>query len=344
MIIFKEPRADCWLPALIGAAGAIVGGLIGSSGSSKRQSSDQAFTAEQNRIAREEQAKQQAQDRILQRDFAQHGVSWKAADARRAGLDPVVAMGSSTTYSPVAMQVPAGQSYSSGGNDYSWMGKAGQNIGTAIQRFMTRNQMTTQMELNELAVERAHLENDKLMQENAARSISLNYPSQVAVPAPPGKYDLVDGQADAVVVQPGIQTTVAPGDHSRSSAVNPSQTSVIGPGNVLITHNNQDMGDALETDPLAYVMMTGAKVKELLKGGAARPKRTPNQVDKTFPKNWVWKRVRVIGMPAWKAVPPTRVPYKDRPGFVRHISRQPGLMGKNRAVLRNINKFRNQSY
>ena len=294
MIIFKEKKVmDCWLaaaaPWIASAVGSIAGGIIGSSSASSRQNSDQAFTAEQNRIAREEQAKQQASDRALQKQFAKHGVSWKATDARAAGLDPIAAMGSQTTYSPVAMPVSAGQSYSSGGNDYSWMGRAGQNIGTAIQRFMTKDQVTTQMELNQLAVERANLENDKLMQENAARSIALNYPTQVAVPAPSMHSQQIEGQGDSVTVQPDVVTRHQDGHKAGIHAMKQYRLGAPDDKGRIPIYSaiEQEAGDAMDADLPTKARYNAREWSKVVKSWAGwKPKKKPKVYKKGYHLRW----------------------------------------------------------
>lgn len=64
------------LGSLLGAAGSIFGGLLGASQASK--------------------------DRAFQKKFAQNGIQWRAADARKAGIHPLAALGASTpSYTPV---------------------------------------------------------------------------------------------------------------------------------------------------------------------------------------------------------------------------------------------------
>lgn len=89
------------LGSLIGAGATIAGGLLNSSTASKN-------------------AKQQIQ---LQKDFAQQGIQWRAADAEKAGISKLYALGANTTsYSPVSV----------GGNMGDAISTAGQNIGRAV--------------------------------------------------------------------------------------------------------------------------------------------------------------------------------------------------------------------
>lgn len=66
-----------------------------------------------------------AADRRLQYDFAQQGIQWRVADAKKAGVHPLYALGANIpTYSPVAR---------AGGDSFAEsLGLAGQKIGDAI--------------------------------------------------------------------------------------------------------------------------------------------------------------------------------------------------------------------
>lgn len=82
------------LPAVLSAAGSVADHLLGKQAANK-------------------QYKQQ-------KEFAQSGIQWRVADAEKAGIHPLYALGAQTTsYSPVSV----------GGGNFA---EAGQNIGRAI--------------------------------------------------------------------------------------------------------------------------------------------------------------------------------------------------------------------
>lgn len=94
------------LGALIGAGSTLVGGLM-------------------NRRAQKDQAK-------LQKDFAQNAIQWKAADAEKAGISKLYALGANTTsYSPVGVGGGLGDSISNMGQD---IGRAIDASGSEPQR------------------------------------------------------------------------------------------------------------------------------------------------------------------------------------------------------------------
>lgn len=84
------------LGTLIGAGLSLAGGLIG----------------------REAQEDQRAKNEALQREFAQNSVQWRVADAKKAGIHPLYAMGAPTMSPAVSVQGdPLGASLSSMGAD-----------------------------------------------------------------------------------------------------------------------------------------------------------------------------------------------------------------------------------
>ncbi|QXP08107.1 MAG: DNA pilot protein [Arizlama microvirus] len=100
------------LGALIGAGTSILGGLMADNRADKA-----------NAAARENALRQEA----LQREFAQNGIQWRAADAEKAGISKLYALGANTaSYSPVSVGHTASSGLASG------LATAGQNIGRAV--------------------------------------------------------------------------------------------------------------------------------------------------------------------------------------------------------------------
>lgn len=96
-----------WLPALIGGIASIAGGLL--SRSSTNEVNDQNYNAAMQNIA-------------YQKQFAKHGVRWRAEDARAAGINPLAALGMMpTNFQPVSIGREK--------EDYSWIGNMGQAVG-----------------------------------------------------------------------------------------------------------------------------------------------------------------------------------------------------------------------
>jgi len=84
--------------ALIGAGANLLGGLFG------RKSSQS----------------QQDLNIKMQKEFAQQGVQWKVADAKKAGIHPLYALGANTvSYNPIAVQDSVGPALAAAGQDVS---------------------------------------------------------------------------------------------------------------------------------------------------------------------------------------------------------------------------------
>lgn len=74
-----------------------------------------------------------SRNRKAQMQMAQNAISWRVADAKRAGVHPLFAMGASMPmYSPVSSSAP------------DFVANAGQDIGRALETVMTRRERLTQ--------------------------------------------------------------------------------------------------------------------------------------------------------------------------------------------------------
>lgn len=121
--------------------------------------------------------------RAQQEDFAKHGIQYKVADARAAGINPYAALGASTS-------MPAAVVGSSSG-----FSEAGQNIGRALDSVSPEA-----TRLARLAEEKAKLENKNLEIQNIALASDVARKNQPATPpAPPsiGQRWRVDGQGNS---------------------------------------------------------------------------------------------------------------------------------------------------
>lgn len=274
MIIFKEPKVmDCFLGSLISAGANLIGGILGNKQSEKNTS-----------LSNTAMARQAALDRQYQKEFAQHGVSWKAADARSSGLDPLAAMGSSTFYSPVAQPVKTA------GSDYSFLSKMGQNLGTAAERFLSREQIQNKRELDQLALERAHLENDYLQMRNMEKNKQvLNYPSQVAVPAPSDHSQVIQGQGDSVNVVPDQVVRHQGGHKAGVHAMKQYRLGAPDRNGRMPVYSaiEQEAGDAMDADLPTKARYNAREWSKVVRSWAgSTPKRKPPIKKKGYHLEW----------------------------------------------------------
>ena len=160
--------------------GSIVGGLanpVAAIGTIGAVGSD-LYEGHQNRKAQEEANQQNI---AMQKEFAQQGIQWKVEDARRAGINPLTALGAQTHTPSMAIQpLPS-----------KGIGKAGQNISRALMSA----QSPQQKKLMDLQIESAQLDVDEkrhgLTMRKSAKRINNQFGSSVGVPTQ-GQYDDAD--------------------------------------------------------------------------------------------------------------------------------------------------------
>lgn len=126
---------------------------------------------------------QQASNQALQREFAQNAISWRVADAKRAGIHPLYAMGAPTMSPAVSAFSPMGDAISKSGQDISRAMMAGQ---TAAEREAT---MGSSVVMNQLSLERAQLNNEILKTQLAKMRGQLNPPAPAVNPEK-GNFDV----------------------------------------------------------------------------------------------------------------------------------------------------------
>lgn len=154
--------------AMISAGANLAGGLMG------RSSAEKATAAN---IA-------------LQKQFAQKGIQWRVADANKAGIHPLYAMGAAThSFSPVAFSDP--------------MPNAMANMGQDISRAVASTATAEQRVMQGLVLENAQLQNDLLRKRIAQMD-------QVG-PAVPATHSTSGGTMTPIAAMSGLPWSGAPG-------------------------------------------------------------------------------------------------------------------------------------
>lgn len=121
-------------------------------------------------LGRDSQESQRAKNEALQREFAQNAIQWRVADAKKAGIHPLYAMGAPTMSPSVGVQGdPLAASISSMGAD---IGRAMTAQNNPIEKMSV-----TQKALEELQLQNMTLRNDYI----AAQIQKLRQPG-----TPPG--------------------------------------------------------------------------------------------------------------------------------------------------------------
>jgi len=128
----------------------------------------------------------------LQKQFAQNSIQWKVADAKKAGIHPIYALGNqATSYAPQSL---------GGMPDFA-------AIGQNLDRAAAQNQDHTTRAAAQLATEKIGLENE-LLRANINR---INTEIARSPPLPGGGTTLIDGQGQTAGPLPGV--VVAPDGH-----------------------------------------------------------------------------------------------------------------------------------
>lgn len=122
---------------LISAGANLLGGLL-------NRNSQEKFNEQQIALGRENIA--------LQKEFAQHGISWKVDDAKSAGLHPLAALGAQTNaFSPVSVGGEAPKmDFGSLGQDLSRAAKA---MSTAEQRRLVDEERERKLDIESKALD-----------------------------------------------------------------------------------------------------------------------------------------------------------------------------------------------
>lgn len=182
----------------------------------------------------------QAHSDAYQREYAQNAIQWRVADAKKAGLHPLAALGAAgASYTPTSL---SGGSDSGWGDTYSAMG---QDIGRAIASKQTdteRRLSALQLMSLEKDIQGKELDN----QMRASQLAKMTSPS-VPPPAPGPKYS-IPGQSssDLVLEKPAERTRNAPGNRSQEAGSVTSYGFADTPNGGLQIVPSKDMKERIE--------------------------------------------------------------------------------------------------
>lgn len=224
----------------------------------------------------------------LQREFAQNGISWKVADAKRAGIHPLYALGNNG----IAFQ----PTHAFGDDMASGLASAGQDIGRAIDS--TRNSDDrVAARMDALAVERGELENELLRSRIALLEQQRNPPMpKVGPQAIPGQSDVdqtslgltVKGADAHAEIKPQEVTPARPdANYMEPAPITDMGLAWTGTGYAPVP--SKDMKDRSE-DMLVPEVMWGLRNYLLPNLGAGKPPPASLLPDGT--NNWRWSPSR----------------------------------------------------
>lgn len=191
------------LGTLIGAGASLIGNIFGNKSAKKA-----AKINAKNARAQEERNYQR------QKEFARSGVQWKVADAQKAGIHPLAALGAQTQ----SFSGFAGGTDSAVGSDYSALAQAGQDIGSAIDRTRSPGEKLTAYAktVQDLTINKMGLENELL----AAQVAKIRASATPGIPSETDQY-LIEGQngPGTVTEKPMQRTMAGPGGYREPGSV-----------------------------------------------------------------------------------------------------------------------------
>lgn len=161
-----------WPAILAGVGGSILGGILNNNAQNKA-------TDANTQVNRENQE--------LQKEFAQQGLRWKVADAKAAGINPLVALGAQTaSFSPASI----------GSTPNTSMGDTMSNIGQDVSRAMSATRTSDERTIAQLNVQGAQLDLQGKALDNQIKQSQLRKMEAVG-PAFPGTDSFIPGQGNS---------------------------------------------------------------------------------------------------------------------------------------------------
>lgn len=187
------------LGPLIAGAAALGGGFLNMFGAQKANATASAIAARNTQ---------------MQQDFATHGIRWRVADAQKAGIHPLYALGApSMSFAPQ----PVGQS-----NEYAGpaagLAAAGQDISRAIDASRTPTERVDAVQSTAAALNLQNMQlRNELLSAQIAKIRQSGQPASVGMPESGDGAYLIPGQAQTVGTKP---------DPLKTTPAHPSQPSV----------------------------------------------------------------------------------------------------------------------
>lgn len=222
-------------------------------------------------IAAKAQKKAMKKQLKYQKDFAQHGISWRVADAKRAGLHPLAALGAQTTsYTP--------QSVGHAGALGRSIAAAGQQIG----RGMSAWAQSKAREDTELDIEYKKLRNLAAYKEvyGAISGAGSTIPGQ----------DIAAVQGGLIEQVPSRVTAEKPGALGMEAGIKPAEMFTRVPsskhGLAYIPTLTQELTEAMEDNLMFKAPYYGVKLEEYYRAMLANWQGSKSEAHRKFIGFW----------------------------------------------------------
>jgi len=200
----------------------------------------------------------------MQKEFAQKGIQWKAADARAAGIHPLAAMGAQT-HQPQAVFGSDAPDFSAG----EMAQQMGQNISRAVSASSTKEDRDYQRLMQAETLTNAKLKNSILAHQLTFANEPGNPPMQSPTGTPMGQSGFSLKPAEATASQPGVPAQEA-------GAINDYGFARTQSGGLTIIPS-KDMKERMEDDTIQELSWAARnRIQPFLKGvSAPDPKLYP---------------------------------------------------------------------
>lgn len=217
-------------------AAPIVGGFLSGKGSE----SAGAAAADSQTIANRENI-------AYQKEFAQQGIRWKVADATKAGLHPLAALGANThSFTPSVVGTGTGGK----GSMLSEMGQGIANSVEAIQNLDVHKLNEAQMNLIQAQTE-----------ETKARTQAIVGQQTTTHPQPPSRL-LPSNDSESIKIQEPVVQTPLPNNPGVGAIMQKNQYVEDRDGGVILAPS-EEMGELYENDPGLLIDRAKEVAKEM---------------------------------------------------------------------------------
>lgn len=271
---------DAIIGGIISGAGSLAGGILGNQSNEKINSSNISY----------------------QRQFAQKGIQWKVKDAREAGVHPLYALGAPTIpFQP-----------SSVGNDYSYLGKMGQNIDRAIAVNKSKEERSIDARIKEEQLKGIRIENMHRL-----KSLNDSYGgNSPAVPhvrsVTPNDDGVIEGantgSNSGVEYPPVIKTPTTNAEAGASPGASPALQVVNMPGGGKQVYLSKTLQEQFEDGVTAEFQKALFDLSKIL---AVTPPKAVKDFYRSKGGRYRFKKIWTSVGPAWKAYKIKSVKQKD---------------------------------
>jgi len=247
---------------LISAGASLLGSKMTADAQNKAARLNAIVQAQENAANRAWNEQMFDKQTALQREFAQSGIQWRAADARAAGIHPLAALGAQTQSfsASVGQSNPSTSTPFAGASMGSGVAAAGADIARALSATRTEDARTEayNKSVQDLTLQKMGFENALL----ASQIAKVNQPGTPPAMPSQSRSKMIDGQGNAPSSSKRVKMSPMESQHSSASDVASEPMTVTDVGHAR-THRNRAVPvmsdiakDRLEEDVVGTALWT----------------------------------------------------------------------------------------